>query len=495
MSHAIKFTSGHGKIKNWIGNKEVESKAKNYQDINGPYKGDVLGQVPMGTSSDVDAAVLAAKEAFPIWKNTHIKQRVQVMFKLKTLMERDFDELCQLISTENGKTLVEAAGDVAKAIEVLEFGCAIPNKISGQAQEVSADILCSNLKTPLGVVASIAPFNFPIMVPMWTLPIALTVGNTMVLKPSEQVPLSAIRLAKLFKEAGLPDGVLNVVHGGMEVVNAICDHPDIKAVSFVGSTKVAKLVYARAAANAKRVLALGGAKNHLIVMSDADIETAPKQIVDSAIGCAGQRCMAASVMIAVGDCAKIIEQMKAYADSIKLGENMGAIINKQSVERINHYITQAEQMGAKILVDGRGKLPLANGTKEGYWVGPTLIDKMKENIPALKEEIFGPVLAIIHVDTLEQAMKLENSNPYGNACSIFTTSGRYADFVVKNATAGMCGVNVGVPVPREPFAFGGWYESRFGAGDITGDAGISFWTQDKKITVKWIEPLTRNWMS
>ena len=277
----------------------------------------------MGTAGDVADARKSAKAAFKVWSNTNIKERVQVMFRLKSLMERDFEELKQLVSLENGKTLAEAHGDVAKAIEVLEFGCSIPNKIYAPMLEVSNGIYCQVIKEPIGVVASIVPFNFPIMCPMWTIPIALTVGNTMVLKPSEQVPLGAMKLAALLKEAGLPDGVLNVVHGGVDVVNAICDNSDIKALSFVGSTKVAKIVYGRAATNGKRVLALGGAKNHFILMPDANLETAPMQIVDSAMGCAGQRCMAASLMVAVGDCDKHIEGMVAYAKSIKLGEKLG----------------------------------------------------------------------------------------------------------------------------------------------------------------------------
>lgn len=487
-----------GKLKNWIGNKEVESLAKNYMELHTPYTGEVIGSVPMGTAADVEAAAKNAKAAFKVWSNTNIKERVQVMFKLKTLMERDFEQLKQLVSLENGKTLAEAHGDVAKAIEVLEFGCSIPNKVYAPMMEVSNGIYCQVIKEPIGVVASIVPFNFPIMCPMWTIPIALTVGNTMILKPSEQVPLGSMKLAALLKEAGLPDGVLNIVHGGVDVVNAICDNTDIKAVSFVGSTKVAKIVYGRAAMAGKRVLALGGAKNHLVLMPDANLETAPMQIVDSAMGCAGQRCMAASLMLAVGDCQKHIDGMVAYAKSIKLGEKQGTVINKQSVERINNYITAAEKMGAKVLVDGRNQKPEnadIKGLETGYWVGPTLLDNVGPDMPAGCEEIFGPVLSIIRVKTIEEALKIENGNPYGNAASIFTTNGANAQYLFRNANAGMNGVNVGVPVPREPFGFGGWNDSKFGNGDLTGDQGIDFWTQDRKITTKFIEPQTRNWMS
>ncbi len=494
----VKIKKDFGKLKNWIGNTLSESSATEYMDLMTPYTGEVIGSVPMGGVPDVDTAVTAAKNAFKTWSNTNIKERVQIMFRLKTLMERDFEELKQLVSLENGKTLAEAHGDVAKAIEVLEFGCSIPNKIQAPSLEVSNGIYCQVIKEPLGVVACVVPFNFPIMCPMWTIPIALTVGNTMVLKPSEQVPLGSLKLAELMQEAGMPDGVFNVVHGGADIVNALCDHPGIKAISFVGSTKVAKIVYGRAANAGKRVLSLGGAKNHLILMPDANIETAPVQIVDSAIGCAGQRCMAASVMVAVGDCQKFIDAMVAYAKSVKVGEKLGTVINKQSVERINGYITGAEKMGAKLLTDGRNAKPENSditGIENGYWVGPTIIDDVKPDFPAGCEEIFGPVLSIIRVNTIEEALKIENNNPYGNAASIFTTSGANAQYLMRNANAGMNGINVGVPVPREPFGFGGWNDSKFGHGDLTGDSGIDFWTQDRKVTTKFIEPQVRNWMS
>jgi malonate-semialdehyde dehydrogenase (acetylating) / methylmalonate-semialdehyde dehydrogenase len=320
----------------------------------------------------------------------------------------------------------------------------------------------------------------------------------MILKPSEQVPLSAMKLASLFKEAGLPDGVLNIVHGGAEIVNGLCDHPDIKAISFVGSTKIAKHVYARGAQSGKRVLALGGAKNHLILMPDANGETAPVQIVDSAMGCSGQRCMAASVLMTVGDCSKFVEGMIAYARGYKLGEKQGAIINKQSYDRICNYIEESEKYGAKILLDGRKNKPQNESIQNighGYWLGPTIIDQVEPHHPLAREEIFGPVLSIIKVNSLEEALRIENLNPYGNAASIFTSNGSHAHYLFRNANSAMNGVNVGVPVPREPFGFGGWNDSKFGVGDITGEQGINFWSQDRKITTKFVEPQIRNWMS
>jgi malonate-semialdehyde dehydrogenase (acetylating)/methylmalonate-semialdehyde dehydrogenase len=497
-TNAVVIKKDFGQVKNWINNQLVAAQTNQYIKLETPYTAELIGEVPLSTASDVDQAVKAAKAAFIGWSNTNIKERVQVMFRFKALMERDFEELKQLVALENGKTLAEAHGDVAKGIEVLEFGCSIPNKIASGNLEVSNGIYCQTIKEPLGVVASIVPFNFPVMCPMWTIPIALTVGNCMVLKPSEQVPLGSLKLATLLKEAGLPDGVFNVVNGGAEVVNGICDHPDIKAISFVGSTKVAKLVYARAAGHGKRVLALGGAKNHLILMPDANLDSAPAQIVDSAMGCAGQRCMAASVMVAVGDCQSFIDKMVDYAKSITLGEKQGSIINQSSVERINTYIDQAQKMGAQILVDGRNQKPVNSDIKNienGHWVGPTIIDRVEPNFPAGCEEIFGPVLSIIRVATIEEALKIENNNPYGNAASIFTSSGANAHYLIRNANAGMNGINIGVPVPREPFGFGGWNDSKFGHGDLTGDSGIDFWTQDRKVTTKFIEPQKRNWMS
>ncbi len=497
MENHVKIIKDFGTISNFIAGKETASTSQKSEPIYSPYTGEVVGHVPTGTAQDVDLAVNAAKNAFLSWKKTHIKQRVQVMFTLKNLLEQNIDSLANLVSLENGKTLTESKAGILKAIEVIEFGCSIPNKISGDFQEVSDGVECRFSREPLGVVASITPFNFPAMVPFWTIPIALTVGNTMILKPSEQVPLTALRLAHLLKEAGLPDGVLNVVHGKADVVEAICDHPNIAAVSFVGSTKIAKAVYTRGTATGKRVLALGGAKNHLYLLPDADMDYTPNQIVDSAIGCAGQRCMAASVLIAIGNCDAYIKKMIEYARSIKIGTGLGAIINKQSVERINHYITQAEQLGAKILVDGRNVKPkdYIENSQNGYWVGPTIIDHVTPDMPCAKEEIFGPVLSIIHAENLEQALQIGNRSEYGNAASIYTTNGGAAKYLADNASAGMIGINIGVPVPREPFGFGGWNQSKFGVGDITGDAGISFWTKDKKVTTKWVNPTNRNWMS
>ncbi len=374
----------------------------------------------------------------------------------------------------------------------MEFGASLPNSGgAGEELEVSRGVVCREIHEPLGVVAGITPFNFPIMVPLWMLPQAIVGGNAFVLKPSEQVPLGSLKLAALLKEAGLPDGVFNVVHGAADVVNALCDHPTIKAIAFVGSTKVAKLVYARGSASGKSMLCLGGAKNHLIVVPDADLKVTADNVVASFTGCAGQRCMAASVLVAVGDVDHVLSAVTERAKQLEPGKNLGPIINKASVERITRYIDEAEKAGAKVVVDGRNKRP----SGDGYWVGPTVIDGVTPEMSAWQDEIFGPVLSVVRVKTLDQAIELENQHPYGNAASVYTTSGAVADYVTRRVEAGMVGVNIGVPVPREPFGFGGWNQSKFGHGNLTGLDGFHFWTRPRKVTLKWEIQSDATWMS
>jgi len=462
-------------------------------DVHDPRSGDVIARVPLSTAADVDAAVVSARQAFRRWSALPIKERVQVFFRYKALLERDIDELAALISEENGKIESEARAEILKAAELCEFACSLPQIAAGEVLEVSRGVECRIERFPVGVVASIAPFNFPSMVPHWTIPNALALGNCMILKPSELVPLSAARIAKLLAEAGLPDGVFQVVNGGREIVEAICDHPDIAAVSFVGSTRVAKLVYRRATSNLKRCLALGGAKNHLIVMPDADREMAASNIVASMSGCAGQRCMAASVMVGVSKVDHIIDRMADVARAMVAGKDIGPVITAEARERISRYIDEAEAAGAKVIVDGRRAI--VTGRERGYYIGPTIIDHVTPDMRIAQEEIFGPVLVIVRADDVETAVRIENASPYGNAASVFTESGGVARYVMEHAGAGMVGVNVGVPVPREPFSFGGWNESRFGVGDITGRGSIEFWTQSKKMTTKWNREAGTNWMS
>ena len=480
-------------IRNFVNGEFVTIQSMRTLDVISPIDGTHLSTVPMSEAGDVNTAVSAAKLAFPAWSGTPIKERVQVFFKYKTLLEKNLKELAELIQEENGKTYSEAVAEVEKSIELSEFATSLPQLVTGEVLEVSKGVECRTEHVPLGVVASIVPFNFPSMVPNWTIPNAIALGNCMIIKPSEKVPLSVGRLAQLLKEAGLPDGVFNVVHGDVEIVEAICDHPGIEAVSFVGSTKVAKLVYQRSTHHFKRCLALGGAKNHLMVLPDAIPAMTAQNVAASMSGCAGQRCMAASAMVAVGDVDHIIENICDEVKKIVPGKNLGAVINRQSKERIERYITEAETLGAKILVDGRNAV--VAGKEKGTYVGPTVIDYVKPDMAVAKEEIFGPVISIMRTRTVDEALAIENANPYGNAASVFTQSGSIARYIIDHASAGMIGVNVGVPVPREPFSFGGWNESKFGVGDITGKSSIEFWTKLKKSTTKWNPEAGINWMS
>ncbi len=480
-------------VQNYINGQFTPCSSSKTLDVISPVDGTHLSTVPLSAASDLDQAVKAAKAAFPAWSKTPIKERVQVFFRYKTLLEKNLKELALLCSEENGKTYGESVAEIEKCIELTEFATSLPQLVTGELLEVSKGVECRTEHVPLGVVASIVPFNFPAMVPNWTLPNALALGNSMIMKPSEKVPLCCGKLAELLKEAGLPDGVFNIVHGDVDIVEAICDHPAIEAVSFVGSTKVAKIVYKRATNNYKRCLALGGAKNHLMVLPDAIPGMTAQNVAASMSGCAGQRCMAASAMVGVGPVDHIIEKICEEARKIIPGENLGAIINKASQERIENYITAAEKQGAKILVDGRNAK--VKGKENGTYVGPTVIDYVTPDMAVAKEEIFGPVISIIRTNTVDEALAIENANPYGNAASVFTQNGGMARYIIEKASAGMIGVNVGVPVPREPFSFGGWNESKFGVGDITGKSSIEFWTKLKKSTVKWNPEAGINWMS
>ncbi len=479
-------------LKNYIDGKYVSGSGINL-DVYAPSDGSIISVVPISKSEDVNQAVIAAQRAFPSWSATPIKERAQIFYRYKSLLEKNMNELALLVQEENGKTISESIAEVEKSIEVTEFACSMPQIAAGEVLEVSKGVDCHIEHCPLGVVASITPFNFPNMVPNWTIPNALVLGNCMILKPSEQVPISANKIAELLKEAGLPDGVFNIVHGTKDVVEAICDHPGIQAVSFVGSTKVAKIVYARATSNLKRALTLGGAKNHLIVLPDANVNMTASNVAASMSGCAGQRCMAASAMVAVGSVDHIINQLVEESKKIIPGKNLGAVISLQAKERIENYITEAEQQGAKILLDGRNCK--VEGKENGFYVGPTVIDFVKPEMRIAKEEVFGPVLAIIRAENVDTALSIQNSSMYGNAASVFTQNGGMAKYISERASAGMFGVNIGVPVPREPFSFGGWNESKFGTCDITGKSSIEFWTKLKKTTVKWNPDSKVNWMS
>ena len=479
-------------VRNYLGGSFVAADTA-LLDVHDPSSGDVISRVPLSAAHEVDAAVQAARAAFPKWSATPIKERVQVFYKYKALLEQHIAELAALVTEENGKIDSEARAEVLKSAELCEYACSLPQITAGQVLEVSRGVECRVERFPLGVVAAITPFNFPNMVPNWSIPNAIALGNCLVLKPSELVPLSAGRIAELLHDAGLPDGVLQIVHGGKDAVEAICDHPDIEAVSFVGSTKIAQVVYRRATSNLKRCLALGGAKNHLIVMPDANTEMAATNIVASMSGCAGQRCMAASVMVAVSATDHIIARMVEIANKMVIGKDLGPVISAAARERITRYIDEAEQAGAKVLVDGRKTV--VKGRESGFYLGPTIIDYVTPDMKIAQEEVFGPVLTIVRTKDVDAALAVENASPYGNAASVFTESGAVARYVMEKASAGMVGVNVGVPVPREPFSFGGWNDSKFGVGDITGAGSVEFWTQAKKMTTKWNREAGTNWMS
>jgi malonate-semialdehyde dehydrogenase (acetylating)/methylmalonate-semialdehyde dehydrogenase len=464
------------------------------QELRSPYTGQVIGSVPMSTPAEVAEVVGGAAEAAPAWREVPLKERTQLLFRYRSLLEAHLEELSHRAALEAGKTVAEARAGILKGIEVLEYAASLQNLDDGGVLEVSRGVSCEVRREPLGVVCGITPFNFPAMVPMWLYPIAVTLGNAFVLKPSEKVPLTSCRMAELMLEAGYPPGVFSLVHGGAGVVEALVDHPEVRAVGFVGSSRVAQAVYTRASARGVRALALGGAKNHLIVVPDADPAVTVEGVVASFTGCAGQRCMAASLLVAVGPVDSLIDGIVARAAQVRLGTDMGAIIDRDALRRLHGDIERASRDGAVLRLDGRGAPPPA-GHEGGNWLAPTVLDRVGPEWECARKELFGPILTIVRVATLDEALALERSSPYGNATSVFTTRGDVARYVADRATSGMIGVNIGVPVPREPFSFGGTKGSRFGHGDITGRGGVEFWSQLKKITTKWAPQPDATWMS
>ena len=416
------------------------------------------------------------------------------MARFHELLTQALDELSATVALESGKTEAEARAGLLRGLEVVEFAQSLPNLDRGGALEVSRGVTCEYRREPLGIVAGIAPFNFPAMVPMWMFPIAITLGNAFILKPSEKVPLSACRMGALMLEAGYAPGLFSLLQGDRRAVEALIDHPEVRAVGFVGSTPAARAVHARATALGKRALCLGGAKNHMIVAPDANEAITVKSIVDSFTGCAGQRCMAGSVMVVVGEAERFVDKVVAAASRIQLGKDMGALIDQAAYQRLSSGLAKAEQEGAKILLDGRTRTVPA-GCEAGNWLSPSVIDHVTPDMQSAQLELFGPLLSVIHVKTLDEALALERLSPYGNATSIFTQSGAVGSYVAERATSGMVGVNIGVPVPREPFSFGGTKDSKFGQGDMTGPAGVELWSNLKKITSKWALSEDATWMS
>jgi malonate-semialdehyde dehydrogenase (acetylating)/methylmalonate-semialdehyde dehydrogenase len=474
-------------IQNFIGGSWHPVEAPT-EPVYNPATGDIIAQAPFSPASEVDNAVAAAEEAFRNWSTTPVAARTDLLFRLRGLIEQHADELARLVMLENGKDLKDARGEVRRGLEVVDFACGMPTLLMGETvRNVARGIDTMSYRFPLGVVAAITPFNFPFMVPLWTLPIAIGAGNTFILKPSERTPLSALRIVDLLQEAGLPSGVVNLVNGGKEVVDAILDHRGIKAVSFVGSQPVAEHVYHRGAAANKRVQALSGAKNSMIVMPDADLEPTVEAIVSAAFGNAGERCLAGSVLVAVGDGAdRLVDALKARVAAMKVGpgdepdSELTAVIRDSHREKVRGYIDLGEREGAEVLHDGRSA-----PRPEGFYLGPTLLDRVTADMRVAREEIFGPVLSIVRVETLDEAIEFTNGSRFGNACSLFTRSGGAARTFRERVGAGMLGINVGVAAPMAFFPFNGIKDSFYGDLHATGKDGVRFFTENRVEVVRW----------
>jgi malonate-semialdehyde dehydrogenase (acetylating)/methylmalonate-semialdehyde dehydrogenase len=471
-----------------IGGKLEPGTSEEVDPIFDPATGETIAMLPHSTAEEVDRAVRVAAAAFPAWADTPVPDRAQVMFRFKALLEDRFEELAQLVTRENGKTLPEARGEVRRAIEVVELACGIPTLAMGTNLDQIADGIDEELvRFPVGVVAGITPFNFPHMVPLWMIPLAIACGNTFVLKPSQRTPLSSMKLGELLIEAGLPDGVFNIVHGAKDAVDALLHHPDVAAVSFVGSAGVAAYIYATGAANGKRVQALGGAKNHLLVMDDADLDRTVTALLSSAFGNAGQRCLAGSVAVGVGTLGDaLVRELSEQAGRLTVGNgmepdtDMGPVIREERRKELIGYIEQGEEAGAKLAMDGRGI-----GPSDGFYLGPTIFDGVTPDMALWKDEMFGPVLSVVRASDIDEAINVLNASTYGNAASIFTTSGANAREFKRRAQAGMLGVNIGVAAPMAFFPFAGWKNSFFGDLHATGTDGVRFYTRPKVVTTRW----------
>ena len=472
-----------------VGGKWTSPKVSSYTDVHNPSTGETIARTPMCGAADVDAAVQAAKHAFKGWSETPPPRRAEIMFKYRALLTDRLEELAKLVTRENGKTLDEARGDVKRGLEVVDLSCGISQLLKGEVlPQVAEQIDGVTTREPVGVCAGIAPFNFPAMVPMWMFPLAIACGNAFVLKPSEKVPLTAARLAELFMEAGLPDGVLNIVHGGREVVDAICTHPDIAAISFIGSSAIAQHVYTLGCANGKRVQAGGGAKNVLVVMPDADPDPTLRAIMGSSYGCAGQRCMAGSLVLGVGEAGDGVQRRITEAiDKLKVGNTyddptvqLGPVIDDASRNRILKYIDTGVGEGASLVRDGRQLK-----TERGYFVGATLFDNVNPEMKIAREEIFGPVLSMLRPKTLDEAIEWANRSGYGNGATIFTSSGKHARDFASGVQCGMIGVNVGIPAPMALFSFSGWNRSFYGDLHVQGVEGMMFYTRQKLVLSRW----------
>jgi malonate-semialdehyde dehydrogenase (acetylating)/methylmalonate-semialdehyde dehydrogenase len=478
-------------IEHWIAGKTTSGSSDRTAPVFNPATGQQQAEVVLAATADVDAAVASASRAFEEWSQASLSQRTKVLFGFRELLNANVSRLAELITDEHGKVLSDAAGEVQRGLEVVEFACGIPSLLKGDfSDQVSTDVDTFSFREPLGVVAGITPFNFPAMVPMWMFPVAIACGNTFVLKPSERDPSASMRIAELWQEAGLPDGVFNVVHGDKLAVDTILDSPDVAAVSFVGSTPIARYIHERGTATGKRVQALGGAKNHAIVLPDADVDFAADHLAAAAFGSAGERCMAISAAVAVGGAGDaIVSAVNDRARAVKVGagrdgdSEMGPVVTRQAQQRILGLIGTGEEQGASVTVDGRGYV--VEGHEEGFFVGPTVIDNVTTEMDVYQQEIFGPVLSVVRVDDVDAAIALVNSNPYGNGTAIFTSSGEAARRFQRGVHVGMIGINVPVPVPMAFYSFGGWKDSLFGDKHVHGPEGVSFYTRAKVVTARW----------
>jgi len=480
-------------INHFVAGEEFTGESDRLADVFDPALGVPTKQVRLATTSDVDHAVSVAKAAFPEWAATSMTKRVQIVFKFRELLEAKKSELAAIITEEHGKVLSDAMGEITRGQEVVEFACGLPHLLKGEfSLNASTDVDVYSVKQPLGVVGIISPFNFPAMVPMWFFPVAIAAGNTVVLKPSEKDPSASMWIAKLWKEAGLPDGVFNVVHGDKVSVDALLEHTDVQSMSFVGSTPIARYVYETGAKAGKRVQALGGAKNHMLVLPDADLDLVADSAVNAGFGSAGERCMAISVVVAVdpiGD--QLVEAVKQKMSAIKVGDgrrscDMGPLVTEAHRDKVASYIDIATADGATIVVDGRGVT--ADGDDNGFWLGPTLIDHVPTSSAVYREEIFGPVLSVVRVKTYEEGLELINNGAFGNGTAIFTNDGGAARKFVNDIQVGMVGVNVPIPVPMAYYSFGGWKHSLFGDSRAHGEEGFRFFTRQKVVTSRWLDP-------
>jgi malonate-semialdehyde dehydrogenase (acetylating)/methylmalonate-semialdehyde dehydrogenase len=478
-------------IEHWIDGATTAGTSSRTSAVWNPATGEQQADVVLGSAADVNDAVEVAREAFESWSQASLSKRAKILFAFRELVNAHVDELAELITDEHGKVLSDAKGEVQRGLEVVEFACGIPHLLKGEySDQVSTGIDTFSFREPLGVVAGITPFNFPIMVPMWMHPVAIACGNTFVLKPSERDPSASLKVAELWQQAGLPDGVFNVVHGDKEAVDAILDHPDVAAVSFVGSTPIARYIHERGTANGKRVQALGGAKNHAIILPDADLDFASDHLVAAAFGSAGERCMAISAAVTVGDAGDaLVDAVSAKARNVRVGSGrdkdseMGPVVTPQARQRIVDLIGTGESQGATLAVDGRD-IAVA-GHENGFWVGPTVVDRVTTEMDVYRQEIFGPVLSVVRAETVDDAIALINANPYGNGTSIFTSSGEAARRFQRGVHVGMIGINVPIPVPMAFYSFGGWKDSLFGDKHVHGPEGVSFYTRGKVVTSRW----------